>query len=216
MPVNWNPSKVALVALLDLTVSALPVLLFPLDGLRASTAWDSAAGESETAAEAAGGGSLPYSEATKLVAAYAAANVLMGMAVAYARPHALCPCHTLSVGDILNESANGVIGGVLAALLAAGLGSLCLHLAAEAPEMAALGESADSPRLPFFLPALCLRDRVSVQLSAILLLVSHTFLPLTVATKSSLGSMWRVVVRLQPGGPLEATVLAGTCDRAPF
>eukprot|EP01046_Picozoa_sp_COSAG06_P037434 COSAG06_NODE_4224_length_4453_cov_275.939136_7_plen_29_part_01 len=28
----------ALVALLDLTVSALPVLLFPLDGLRASTA----------------------------------------------------------------------------------------------------------------------------------------------------------------------------------
>ena len=194
MPVSWSPAAVALVAALDLALSALPALVAPLDGARRANRLT--------------GAGVDYNELARLCAVCAAINVVAGVVVAYARPRALCPCHALSVGDLLNEATNGVVGGVVVTLLIAGLANFGRYLVVGHSETMSL-ESFEEWPAPMVLPALCMRDRVSVHLSAILLLVSHTFLPLTVATKSSPRALRRVVVRLDVGGPLEATVLAG-------
>jgi hypothetical protein len=120
----------------------------------------------------------------------------------------LCPCHALSTGDLLNEATNGVVGGMVTMLVLCALASLGQYVIVGPPEPLPL-DSDDWPA-PLFLPGMCMRDRVSVQLSSILLLVSHTFLPLAAATTSSLRALRRVVSRLDVRGPLEATVLAGT------
>ena len=198
MPVNWNPRAVALLALLDLALSLLPpLLLSPLEAARSSSL----------------GQGVDYNELARLAATCAAGNAVAGVVVAYARPRALCPCHALSIDELLNEAANGVISGMAAVLIVAGSVSLGWYLVVGQPEPVLL----DSDEWPAaaFLPDLCMRDRLCVQLSAILLLVSHTFLPLFVATKSSLRALRRVVFRLDVRGPLEAVVLAGTSLSAP-
>jgi hypothetical protein len=185
----------ALVALLDLGLSALgPALLSPLDDARTSALAGAASG-------------VDYNELARRVAVCAATNAVAGVAVAYARPQALCPCHALPIGDLLNEATNGVVGGMATMLVLAALANLCWYFIVGQPEPM-LPDSDEWPT-PQLLPAMCMRDRVSVQLSACLLLVSHTFLPLVVATTSSLRSLRRVVLRLEVRGPLEATVLAG-------
>lgn len=195
MPVSWSPAKVALVASLDLALSAVPGLLLPLSGAqRASSGSFDAA--------------VNYNELARRAAACSAANALAGVVVAYVRPRALCPCHALSIADSLSEAANGVIGGVVATLLLTGVASLGLGLVSGPLEP--LQDTSDEWPALLLLPELCSRDRICVQLSAILLLVSHTFLPLVVATKSCSSALWRVVFGLDVRGPLEATVLAGT------
>ena len=192
----------ALVALLDLGLSALgPALLSPLDDARTSALAGAASG-------------VDYNELARRAAVCAAANAVAGVVVAYARPRALCPCHALPVGELLSEATNGVVGGMATMLVLAALASLSWYFIVGHPEPMLL-DSDEWPALRL-LPAMCMRDRVSVQLSSFLLLVSHTFLPLVVATTSSLRSLRRVVLRLDVRGPLEATVLAGTSTPTPF
>ena len=85
MPVSWSPAAVALVAALDLALSALPALLAPLDGARAN--------------RLAGAG-VDYNELARLCAVCAAINVVAGIIVAYARPRSLSLSLSLSLSDV--------------------------------------------------------------------------------------------------------------------
>ena len=210
MPVSWSPLKVGGLALLDVAVSALPLLLWPLDDVKHSTQFDTAQDGP------GGGGEVPYSQVTRLVAIHAAANALGGVAVAYARPCALCPCHALSVGDLVDHTANGLAGVMLSLMLLAALVCVISYNMPMAVLSWRSGGGADQaePAEPWLLPGLCLKDRLSVELSALVLLGSHSSLPLAAATRSNLSSVYRVVVRLSPGGPLEATVLGGVLGLA--
>ena len=199
MPVVWNPGRVAALAALDLALALAPVGLLPLDGGQASAF---ASGESDGT-----------DDLVKRFAAWAGAWVVGGMVLGYVRPLVLCPCHALSVEDLLNHVTNGLLGFVLAVCgLSAAVGGM-FHLGALNTAMPALLWTSEpkppDTTEPWLLPGLCEMHRASIAISVLLMVGAHTAVPLTAATKSEPSALRRVVSDSPAGvhpGPADVRV----------
>ena len=183
MPVVWNPGRVAALAALDLALALAPVGLLPLDGGQASAF---ASGESDGT-----------DDLVKRFAAWAGAWIAGGMVLGYVRPLVLCPCHALSIEDLLHHVTNGLLGFVLAVCgLSAAVGGVLHSGALNAAMPALLWTSEPEPpdtAEPWLLPGLCEMHRASVATSVLLMVGAHTAVPLTAATKSQSDALRRVV-----------------------
>jgi hypothetical protein len=120
------------------------------------------------------------------------------LAVCFLRPYALCPCHVLGPVDFIHHACNGMIGGMAFTGCIAML--LLVFGGGDKPAVELDGECGMGR----------FSDRAAVSLALMLVCTSHTVLPLVVAAHSRVDVLRRILFRLKPGGPLEASVLSGS------